>query len=69
MSTKPIQVQVAPVATVSPVLPPLPGGGSWRPNAAGDGWVENLPAEAVGVAPVAAAMPFIAPFLKTISQE
>lgn len=25
------------------VLPPVPGGGSWRPNAAGDGWVENLP--------------------------
>jgi hypothetical protein len=24
-------------------LPPVPGGGSWRPNAAGDGWLENLP--------------------------
>jgi hypothetical protein len=29
-----------------PTLPPVPGGGSWRPNAAGDGWVENLPAKA-----------------------
>lgn len=28
----------------APALPPVPGGGSWRPNAAGDGWVENLPA-------------------------
>jgi hypothetical protein len=29
----------------APTLPPVPGGGSWRPNAMGDGWVENLPAE------------------------
>jgi hypothetical protein len=53
----------APIATVSPTLPPVPGGGSWRPNASGDGWVENLPAEAE------TATPFIAPFLETISQE
>lgn len=33
-----------PIEAVAPVLPPVPGGGSWRPNAAGDGWVENLPA-------------------------
>lgn len=36
----------APVEAVAPILPPVPGGGSWRPNAAGDGWVENLPAKA-----------------------
>lgn len=65
MATK----DTAPIETAAPVLPPLPGGGSWRPNAAGDGWVENLPAKAVDIAPVAAATPFIAPFLKTISQE
>lgn len=60
-----IQPPTAPAAKV-PTLPPVPGGGSWRPNAAGDGWVENPPAEAVASA---AAESFIAPFLKTISQE
>jgi hypothetical protein len=33
----------APVAPIAVALPPVPGGGSWRPNAAGDGWLENLP--------------------------
>lgn len=42
--------ETAPVATTAPILPPVPGGGSWRPNAAGDGWVENLPAQAAPVA-------------------
>lgn len=40
----------APAQVAAPILPPVPGGGSWRPNAAGDGWVENLPAQAAPVA-------------------
>lgn len=40
---RPLPAAAAVQTSAPKALPPVPGGGSWRVNATGDGWIENKP--------------------------